>query len=562
MKARLLHPYAEFPWQWAKQAAAERAARRTGYRSYRPEGFDPRAGLPWNADDLLSDLGLLPLLEAMAKEDDWIFEVSRRVLLEGTSGDLNTIRYRQAVLQDCLEHPDVVRELYALVVETIQQLGGSYAGVLSRYPDWVLRESVETLRKVLGSLRRLLALADGSHHDFRSEGWRAFFAMVQENLGGAYLNDVEGHLYELTFPYGLLLSAQLGQANKGTRYLLHRVPRRHQTWMERWRAFFGPKPVVFRFEIHPRDEAGARALGELRSRAIAAAASSLGQAADHVRDFFLMLRAELAFYVGCLNLHEVLSRAGYPTCTPTPCPPRERRLAFRGLYDAGLVLTLNGPVVPNDLEADGQGLVFITGPNSGGKTTFLRSLGIAQLMMQAGMFVPAERYCASLCGGLFTHFPRGEDVRMERGKLDEELGRMSEITDRIRPDSVVLVNEAFASTNEREGSEIARQIVRALTEQGVRVFFVTHLFELARSFSSEGLGKVLFLRAERLPDGTRTYRIRVGEPLATSHGEDVYRQVFGSSPALTAHATYEEGGSARLDISQQHVAFGPGVRPG
>jgi DNA mismatch repair ATPase MutS len=191
-------------------------------------------------------------------------------------------------------------------------------------------------------------------------------------------------------------------------------------------------------------------------------------------------------------------------------------------------------VVPNDLEADGQGLVFITGPNSGGKTTFLRSLGIAQLMMQAGMFVPAERYCASLCGGLFTHFPRGEDVRMERGKLDEELGRMSEIVGRIRPDSMVLVNEAFASTNEREGAEIARQIVRALTQQGVRVFFVTHLFELARSFSGEGPGRALLLRAERLPDGTRTYRIRVGEPLATSHGEDVYRQVFGSSPELAA----------------------------
>lgn len=530
MKARLLHPHTEFPWQWAKQAAAERSARRTGSRSYRPEGFDPRAGLPWNADDLLSDLGLLPLLETMAQEDDWIFEVSRRVLLEGTWADLEAIRYRQAVLQDCLDHPDVVRELYGLVVEAIRQLRQSYSGVLSRYPDWVLRESVETLRKLSGSLRGLLSLADRCCHRFSAEGWRVFFAMVQENLGGAYLNEVEAHLHELTFPHGVLLSAQLGQANKGTRYFLHRVSRSHQSWIDRWRALFDPKPAVFRFEVHPRDEAGARALGELRDRAIASAAHSLGQAADHVRDFFLMLRAELAFYVGCLNLHEALSHAGYPTCMPTPYPPHEHRLAFRGLYDPGLALTLNGPVAPNDLEADGSVLVFITGPNSGGKTTFLRSLGIAQLMMQAGLFVPAEQYGASLCRGLFTHFPRGEDTRMERGKLDEELCRMSELVDRIRPDSVLLVNEAFTSTNEREGSEIARQIVRALTERGVRVFFVTHLFELSRSF--QGLNGVLFLRAERLPDGTRTYRIRVGEPLATSHGEDVYRRVFGPTPEL------------------------------
>jgi len=538
MKARLLHPQAEFPWQWAKQAAAERSARRTGYRSYRPpEGFDPRAGLPWNAEDLLSDLGLLPVLEAMAQADDWIFEVSRRVLLEGTSGDLDTIRYRQAVLQDCLRHAEVVRELYQLVVEAAEQVRESYSGVLSRYPDWVLRESVETLRKLLDSLRRLLSLADRCCQRFSSEGWRAFFAMVQENLGGAYLDQVEAHLRELTFPQGVLLSAQLGQANKGTHYLLHRVPRSRQTWVDRWRALFEPKPPAFRFEVHPRDEAGARALGELRNRAIASAASSLGQAADHVRDFFRMLRAELAFYVGCLNLHEALSHRGSPTCMPTPEPPCEPRLAFRGLYDPGLALTLNGPVVPNDLEADGTLLVFITGPNSGGKSTFLRSLGAAQLMMQAGMFVPAERYRASLCDGVFTHFPRGEDVRMERGKLDEELSRMSEIVDRLRPGSVLLLNEAFASTNEREGSEIARQILRALTERGVRVFFVTHLFELSRSF--EGAEGTLFLRAERDAQGRRTYRVVPGRPLPTSHAQDVYERIFGPGGQLEVASVAE-----------------------
>ncbi len=537
MKARLLHPHADFPWQWAKQAAAERSARRTGYRSYRPEGFDPRAGLPWNAEDLLSDLSLLPVLEAMAQGDDWIFEVSRRVLLEATRADLDTIRYRQAVLQDCLRHAEVVRELYQLVVEAAEQVRESYSGVLSRYPDWVLRESVETLRQLLGSLRRLLSLADRSCQRFSSEGWRAFFAMVQENLGGAYLHQVEEHLRELTFPQGVLLSAQLGQANKGTHYLLHRAPRSRQTWMDRWRAFFEPKPPVFRFEVHPRDEAGARALGELRNRAIASAASSLGQAADHVRDFFRMLRAELAFYVGCLNLHEALSHAGYPTCMPTPEPPCEPRLAFRGLYDPGLALTLNGPVVPNDLEADGTLLVFITGPNSGGKTTFLRSLGAAQLMMQAGMFVPAERYRASLCDGVFTHFPRGEDVRMERGKLDEELCRMSEIVDRIRPGSVLLLNEAFASTNEREGSEIAQQILRALTERGVRVFFVTHLFELSRSF--EGAEGTLFLRAERDVQGRRTYRVVPARPLPTSHAQDVYERIFGPGEPLEVASVAE-----------------------
>jgi DNA mismatch repair ATPase MutS len=89
---------------------------------------------------------------------------------------------------------------------------------------------------------------------------------------------------------------------------------------------------------------------------------------------------------------------------------------------------------------------------------------LAQLMMQAGMFVAAESFTASARSGVFTHFKREEDATMEKGKLDEELDRMSTIAGQITVGCLLLCNESFASTNEREGSEIARQIIRALTE--------------------------------------------------------------------------------------------------
>jgi DNA mismatch repair ATPase MutS len=170
---------------------------------------------------------------------------------------------------------------------------------------------------------------------------------------------------------------------------------------------------------------------------------------------------------------------------------------------------------------------MITGANRGGKSTFLRSVGQAQLMMQCGMFVAAGAYRASPCAGLFTHFKREEDSSMRSGKLDEELGRMSEIVNAARPGSMVLANESFASTNEREGSEIARQIVRALTESGVRVLYVTHLYDLAHSFFVQNLDSALFLRAEREEDARRTFKVVEAEPLPTSYGEDLYKQIFG-----------------------------------
>jgi DNA mismatch repair ATPase MutS len=149
-------------------------------------------------------------------------------------------------------------------------------------------------------------------------------------------------------------------------------------------------------------------------------------------------------------------------------------------------------------------------------------------MMQCGLFVPAESFCANVCERLFTHFKRKEDATMKSGKLDEELNRMSEIVGQIMPHAMVLFNESFAATNEREGSEIARQIVSALIEKHIKVFFVTHLSEFARGVYEQRLENALFLRAERQPDGNRTFKLSEGEPLETSYGEDVYQRIFGT----------------------------------
>jgi DNA mismatch repair ATPase MutS len=88
------------------------------------------------------------------------------------------------------------------------------------------------------------------------------------------------------------------------------------------------------------------------------------------------------------------------------------------------------------------------------------------------------------------------------------------------------LNESFAATNEREGSEIARQIVSALLEKRTQLFYVTFLHEFARHFYERVADNTVFLRAERLPDGTRTFRLKEARPLETSYGIDLYRKLF------------------------------------
>jgi DNA mismatch repair ATPase MutS len=262
-------------------------------------------------------------------------------------------------------------------------------------------------------------------------------------------------------------------------------------------------------------------------------ANALAGSTDHILSFFNLLRAELAFYLGCLNLHERLSQKGEPTCFPMPVAPGERRLSFNGLYDVCLALSLKQRVVGNDVNADNKNLVIITGANEGGKSTLLRSIGLSQLMMQSGMFAPAETFSSDVCDGLFTHYKREEDVTMKSGKLDEELSRMSDIVDNITSSSMLLFNESFAATNEREGSEIARQIMCGLLERRIKIFFVTHLYKFAHGFYDEKTENAIFLRAERQAEGGRTFKLVEGKPLQTSYGEDLYDRVFKAVSRLT-----------------------------
>lgn len=337
------------------------------------------------------------------------------------------------------------------------------------------------------------------------------------------------------------MSANLDQGNKGTDYILRKPPHVVRTWLDRFRnwAKLGGNDdhSEYVYEIHERDEAGYRALSELKTHGIAHIAAALAQSTDHILSFFRMLRLEMGFYICCLNLRDQLLQKQAACCLPVPSPRGGPELAARGLYDICLQLGSGALVISNDVEANNRSLLVITGANRGGKSTFLRSIGAAQLMMQCGMFVPAESFQASICSSVFTHFKREEDVTMKSGKLDEELNRMSGIIDKITPRGMVLFNESFASTNEREGSEIARQIVQALQEMRIRVVYVTHMFDLAQSFYQRNDEHALFLRAERLADGERTFRVIVGEPLPTSYGEDIYRQIFGASCTNTSAAS-------------------------
>ena len=486
-------------------------------------------GLPPSAGELTQDLELDTLFDAMAAGDGYLREAAKNAVLASVS-EPETILYRQQALADCLEFPKVAREIYAIAVDAIQREKRVWSVMWDRYPEAALHRATEVLRIFVKPLRRLWQIATDESLGFRSEAFTRLFAMIASELDGEYMQSIEEYLERLEFHSGVLMSAELGSDCKGTNYILRKQSERNQSWLEWLQGWVsglaGRTDSVHVYEVDDRDEAGFRALGDLRVQGIRHVASALAQSTDHILSFFNMLRLEMGFYISCINLHEQMTRKREPLCMPQPFLPGQRKFQCSGLYDICLSLRVAERVVGNDVAGDGRSLVMITGANRGGKSTFLRSAGLAHLMMQCGMFVPAEAFHADLCQGVFTHFKREEDATMKSGKLDEELARMSAIIEKIIPHSLVLLNESFSSTNEREGSEIARQIVRALLQTEVKIFYVTHMFDLAEGFYRERTKDALFLRAERLEDGRRTFLLPEGEPLPTSYGEDLYMRIF------------------------------------
>ncbi len=527
--------------------------------------FDFAADLQPLHDDVIRDLELAGVLRAMARGDRVLLDVSSKVLMASLS-DVGEVLYRQDVLKDCIEHEEMVRELYALVVAALEDKRGIWS-IRSTTSSITLHGAVAQLEAFFARLQTLRRLADEHVEQVRSEGMRNLFSSLREDLDDDYLETLRGHLRRLQFRDGVLLSARLDRDNTGVDYVLRSPGTRRTGWRER--VHLAPR-TSYSFTIPPRDDAGMNDLAELTSRGLNHVANAAAQAADHIESYFTMLRSELAFYVSCLNLRSTLLERETPLVFPVPLASSPVRFSCAELFDMSLVLHTSGPVVGNSVEADDRPLVVITGANSGGKTTFLRSVGLAQLMLQCGMYVAASSYRASLHSGVLTHFGREEDATMRSGRLDDELRRLDLIVDGTARHSLVLFNESFAGTNEREGSEIGRQVVRALLERDVSVFFVTHQFDLADGFRRSRPATTRFLRAERAPDGWPSYKLIPAEPLPTSFAVDVYRRIggfgiggFGTAPESLEGArrrTVEEGTSAPAEPGASRSENGGAAR--
>ena len=523
-------------------------------------------GAYYDAESLIKDLGLTILFQVSSRSqepkkgtvqradesDRHLSEMLKKVMMIPLRTE-EEIYYRQEILRDCMENKEFMGTLYEISRDMTfrwEVLGKNQLDKPgSKDKSANLLSRIEILHLFVNTLSRIKELCRSkSAEHLSSRGLTDFCSRLEADFGDEQEEKVRGILSDLIFycdgqeEYSLSGSGRkkenishmvldcsvtegmkLGVISLEEVTTLERKLRRRKgdvTLREKMMTAFSKEPMLVLKDADLLED-----LKRLNEQVAVHIMDSFRPMMDELRGFFEELYVQTAFYQACCNLFTRCERSGIPLCFPG-VGSREQ-LHFQELMEFCMAVYRGQLPVGNDCDADGKRLLVVTGANQGGKSTFLRSIGIAQVMLQCGMPVCAKEFVSGIFPCFFTHFTRREDSSMNSGRLDEELGRIDGIIRHLGEGSMVLLNESFATTTEEEGSAIADDVIRAMMEAKVKVLTVTHLLAFAGKMYQRQLPETVFLTAQRREDGVRTFKMIPGEPELTSFGLDLYDELIG-----------------------------------
>jgi DNA mismatch repair protein MutS len=512
----------------------------------------------WLPQETQRDLGLKALVNTITTHTEHRQEILKTLTFLPASQTI--VRYRQDIFADLAENPELSAALNELLpkIEALEYFNTSLSMIAHQPAIYEVTSRAGELELLIECTERLKQALQSTGNGLRSDGLQRLYQSIRQIDEDEHFQQLKTELPHLleelrsaaSVTIGINLDAQLrpmsatllsvNQYAFTSSDFLDRLLRVHKkgtagiaplyTLQEaqegRGPFNFGPEPLLAKLFEDLSDvlEKTARPVAQILKRYLS------------INSRFLAgRRPEFTFYLSALDLIDALKAAGLPVCQPEIASKEERLMELEEAYNLNLALNLLGQsnvgeLVQNDVHMNDTGRIFIlTGPNQGGKTVYLQMVGLAQVMAQAGLYVPAARACISPVDAIFTHYPVEERLDLGTGRLGDEAQRLKLIFEHATRSSLVLLNESLASTSPGESLYLAQDVVGALRHRGVRAIYTTHLHELAAAAEQinreiAGDSRVVSLVASPSygeDHARRTYRVIASPPMGRSYAREI-----------------------------------------
>ncbi len=482
----------------------------TDYDAGRQIEFDTRSGNAklFNHEFLERDINMDMLLEGMQIRNDSRTYIKARMM--DMLLDETVIQYRQEILQDFLDYPEIEETFDTNILPLTSTLRKMEKANLSHDDDMRrIAWRIDMLKIYIQCVEVLHRLFCSPDRDFLSRGLIRLREMIQEIYDSAGFQDLRKVLPDLYEKLQTMTSVTIGinldtelRPVEAVLLSIEQKPFRNKALVT---SLLGKKKnddtycgLGSFYSILKENKANSLDIAIMRDLE-----SVMGDTFKHLASvitrfewietaFLFDLLPEVYYYIGGSRLARNLMETGLPMCFPTAAPADERVFYVKDIYDASFAIritsdlglkNLENVVVTNDAEmSDKAGRIFIlTGANQGGKTTFTRAVGIAQLLFQAGFPIPGTEGRISPVDNIYTHFPELEKNSISEGRLGEECIRLESVLPKLTKYSMILMNESLSSTSHQECLFIAEEIMRYLRTVGARAVFATHIHELAEN---------------------------------------------------------------------------------
>ena len=510
-----------------------------GYNSYEQDSFANY--------DFISNLGIDGLISI--KRESFL-GVPNLELRNYFTKNPEVLKYRIDVVQDIVEH----REIYDLFCKTVPMIQNICDMRKATNQSDMTTESNLFSVKILEMYVEIIdLLGEGLlKYEVKSEGIKSFQNIVRERYESAEYNTLKSELGKMEKRIGNIQSITLGvnmdgslQAKDAGIVSINVKPYRDgnivdkllgKTGEDSYTCLTSLFSILKTLDKHDQlafQSTIDHCLNQIFRKNIRNFEPLINKYFAGSTDFLVAVINDLRFLNAAMKFIFDMMDKGFKMCKPEIAPVSEKKCTLKGAYNPMVSIKVpDSNIVTNDFEFDENGRFYIiTGPNHGGKSVFLYTVGMVQALFQLGIYVPASEAVISPSTGIYTHFPSSDENNYGKGRLEYECDKLSKILDKVDENSLLLLDEAFSSTSGAEASYIASEVITALGIIGLRGLFVTHIHDLPMKVGEfnnhpDNKSKIdnLAAQMENKEDGSRSYKLIRTTPDGLSYARDIAKK--------------------------------------